>query len=203
LGLSRRTSFFLLIACLHAVVIYGFATGLTHKVIAALPEPMKISFVRQPNPRDTPPAIPESSLPTRKIELPASEPSIKFPGDAIRTIDDTLPPSQLPMSRPFVPKAVTRVLGGPGAGFPDTGDYYPSSSRRIGEMGVATVRVCVDSKGHLTSNPALVQSSGSVRLDQGALELAKAGSGHYRSTTEDGNPVTDCYPFRIRFELKQ
>lgn len=184
-------------------MIYGFATGLTHKVIAALPEPMKISFLRQPNPRDTPPAIPEPSLPTRKIELPAQEPTFKLPVDAIRTVDEPLAPSQLPVSRPFVPKAVTRVSGGPGAGFPNTGDYYPSSSRRIGEIGVATVRVCVDSKGHLTSNPALVQSSGSLRLDQGALELAIAGSGYYRSTTEDGSPVTDCYPFRIRFELKQ
>jgi hypothetical protein len=32
--------------------------------------------------------------------------------------------------------------------------------------------------------------------------LARAGSGHYRPTTEDGRPVTACYPIKIRFELR-
>ncbi|TLY91210.1 MAG: energy transducer TonB, partial [Gammaproteobacteria bacterium] len=46
------------------------------------------------------------------------------------------------------------------------------------------------------------RSSGSARLDDGALKLAHAGSGHYRPTTEDGRPVDSCYVFRIRFELR-
>jgi hypothetical protein len=54
----------------------------------------------------------------------------------------------------------------------------------------------------LASDPAIAQSSGSARLDEGALKLAKAGSGHYRSTTENGTPVSYCYPLRIRFELR-
>jgi TonB family protein len=71
----------------------------------------------------------------------------------------------------------------------------------LGENGVAIVGVCVDENGRLTSNPTLAKSSGSAALDNGALKLAKAGSGHYRSTTEDGRPVSYCYPFRIRFQL--
>ena len=47
------------------------------------------------------------------------------------------------------------------------------------------------------------KSSGFARLDAGALALAKAGSGAYRSTTENGQPVTSCYAFRIRFQLKE
>ena len=68
---------------------------------------------------------------------------------------------------------------------------------------MSTVRVCVDSKGKLTSNPTTVKSSGIARLDEGALKLARAGSGHYRATTEDGQPVDSCYPLGIRFQLKK
>ncbi|HYM29333.1 MAG TPA: hypothetical protein VET66_14380 [Steroidobacteraceae bacterium] len=39
-------------------------------------------------------------------------------------------------------------------------------------------------------------------LDGGALALARAGSGHYRPATEDGRPVSACFPFRIRFEMR-
>jgi len=34
-------------------------------------------------------------------------------------------------------------------------------------------------------------------------QLARAGSGHYRATTEDGQPVNSCYPLGIRFQLKK
>jgi TonB family protein len=82
-------------------------------------------------------------------------------------------------------------------------DYYPSAAKRLEEQGIATVGVCVDANGRLTSDPTTVQSSGSSRLDQGALQLAKAGSGHYRATTEDGRRVSSCYSFRVRFELRK
>jgi len=74
--------------------------------------------------------------------------------------------------------------------------------KRLEEQGVATVRVCVDANGRLTSDPTMFEGTGSARLDEGALKLARAGSGHYRATTEDGRPVSSCYAFRIRFQLK-
>jgi hypothetical protein len=61
----------------------------------------------------------------------------------------------------------------------------------------------VDDKGRLTAVPTLAETSGSASLDEGALKLAKAGSGHYRATTEDGRPVSSCYQFRIRFNFKE
>jgi hypothetical protein len=68
--------------------------------------------------------------------------------------------------------------------------------------GIATLSACVDPGGRLTSDPKIVQSTGSRRLDDGALTLAIAGSGRYRATTENGKPVNSCYAFRIRFDLK-
>jgi TonB family protein len=81
-------------------------------------------------------------------------------------------------------------------------DFYPPGSILAEETGAAAVRVCVDRNGRLTSDPLIVESSGYRRLDGGALALARAGSGHYRSTTEDGAPVSGCYAFRVRFELQ-
>jgi hypothetical protein len=61
--------------------------------------------------------------------------------------------------------------------------------------------VRVDTEGRLASEPVITTSTGIRRLDQGALNLAKAGSGHYPATTENGRPVSSCYPYRIRFRL--
>ena len=57
-----------------------------------------------------------------------------------------------------------REQGGPQARFPNTADYYPPTSRRMGESGAATIEVCVDAGGRLTADPTLEASSGSARL---------------------------------------
>lgn len=88
-------------------------------------------------------------------------------------------------------------------GFPTTNDFYPSTSIYREEEGAATVEACIDGKGRRTSDPKIIESTRSPRLDEAALKLAKAGSGHYQATTEDGRPVDSCYAFRIRFSLRK
>jgi TonB family protein len=100
------------------------------------------------------------------------------------------------------PREIMRVPGGTGPGFPHPDDYYPDASRRLEEQGATVLQVCVDPAGRLTSDPVQEESSGSTRLDTAAIRLAKAGSGHYRPTSEDGRPVTACYPLKIRFQLR-
>jgi hypothetical protein len=39
-------------------------------------------------------------------------------------------------------------------------------------------------------------------LDDGAVKLAKAASGHYQPGTEDGVPIASCMVFKIKFELR-
>jgi periplasmic protein TonB len=200
--LSRRTMVFALIICLHGLVIYGLATGMARAVLKALPERIDIVFLPKEAPRIQPPPPldpqltrlrPEISLPPLKM-VPAEPPvTIRDPVDQARPLEPSAPPQT---------KALSRVVGGPGAGFPNTDDYYPAASRRLGEQGIATVGVCVDGTGRLTATPTIEESSGSARLDEGALTLARAGSGHYRPTTEGGGLVSGCYAFRVRFELK-
>lgn len=199
---SRRSGTLILVVSLHAVLFYGVVTTLSHIHASANPDPLQNSPVDNPHPHDQLPPLPPPQLNTFKFEAPIPEVNVPGESDASRDLTTTDPTPSQP-TLPSIPAHVaTQVQGGPGAGFPDPDDFYPSLARRLEEQGSATVQVCVDSKGRLTSDPRVLQGSGSTRLDEGALKLARAGSGHYRASTADGKPVTSCYPFRIRFQIK-
>jgi len=202
--LSRRTVTFLAIAGVHVLLIYGFTSGIAQHVVQSLPPLTHAVVLDETRPQR--PALPAPTLDVKpltgridpRILLPP--PSFEFPaagtsGPEIKAgpeVIDTLPQP---------PPVLHRLAGGPGRGFPNTDDFYPAASRRLAETGAATVQVCIDTQGRLAGDPVITQSSGIVRLDEGALKLAKAGSGHYRPTTENGQPVSSCYPYRIRFRL--
>jgi TonB family protein len=205
---SRRSGTLFLVAGLHAALFYGLITTLSHTRGLATPPDLQNRVLKPVPPETLPPPLPPG------MELKGWVIDVqKLVADAPRTIDidsdlttQVREEPQEPYSPP-TPEAPThlvrQVTGGPGAGFPDTADFYPSLSVHLGEEGMSTVRVCVDPKGKLIADPTTVKSSGSARLDQGALKLARAGSGHYRATTEDGRPVNSCYPLGIRFQLKE
>lgn len=201
---SGRTTVLLLIVGLHVIVIWGFATGFAQKVIGSIPRPMTTEIDNVPREAHLAPPIIHSQLTVLDVLAPKFNLTVDIPPDGITThVVTQAPPQEPPATPPAQPAAVRRILGGPGQGFLNTDDYYPLDSRRLGETGAASVRVCVDGKGRLASAPTLAQSSGMLRLDAAALRLAAAGSGHYRSSTANGVPVADCFAFRIRFRLQE
>jgi TonB family protein len=201
--LSGRTLTFVAIAGLHLLLLYGFASGLAQHVAKSLPALMTGSVILEQ--RQQPPVPPPIAANLKPVVIDRLDPQIlppsefEFPPD-VKTSPDVTGP-QVTGDPPPPPPVSHRLLGGPGKGFPNTDDFYPSASRRLAETGSTTVQVCVDSQGRLAGDPVVTQSSGIRRLDEGALNLAKAGSGHYRPTTENGQPVSSCYPYRIRFRL--
>ena len=199
---ARRPIALLVVVSLHVALFYGLMYGLGSSFNEVIPSTLQARIIPQLQPRELPPPLAPPPLTRGKLEV--SPPEFTPPQDLTGPSElDTQPQSMPPQSPPVTPPhEASRVQGGPGNGFPDPHEYYPSAARRLEEQGVATVRVCVDTRGRLTADPTTVQSTGSSRLDAGALQLAKAGSGHYRPTTEDGRPMNACYPFRVRFELK-
>jgi protein TonB len=201
--LSRRTVVFIAIAAVHVLIIYAFTTGLAQHVVASIPTFMRATVDEQPEiQRPVPAPLPTTFKLTRITADPGVPAASKF-----NFATETAAP---PLGRPNAPdgggqtappRAVQRTVGGPGKDFPNTDDYYPAASRRMAETGAATVQVCIDRQGRLSGEPTLTQSSGSRRIDAGVLNLARAGSGHYRPSLEDGAPVNSCFPFRIRFRL--
>jgi TonB family protein len=204
---SRRTVTFLVVASLHAAVFGGLAVGLSSHFTKETPPQFVVREIPQTATPIDFPSLPEPKMSPTTIEVPPVKDALKFePDPTVEVVaKDTLPVPHVPQRAELPPlpaPVVNRVQGGPGIGFPTADDFYPSPSIRLGEQGVATVRACVDGKGRLTSGPTILQSTGSSRLDEAALRLAKAGSGHYLASTEDGQPINSCYPFRIRFNLR-
>lgn len=200
---SLRSGTLFLVAGLHVALFYGLITTLSHIRVLATPPNLQNQVVKPAPPEKLPPLLPEMKmigLPKLVVDPP---PIIDVDNDPAPQVLEKPPVPYSPPPPEAPPHLVRQVAGGPGAGFPDTADFYPSQSIRMEEEGLSTVRVCVDPKGRLTSDPTTVKSSGSARLDEGALKLARAGSGHYRPTTEDGQPVSSCYPLGIRFQLKK
>lgn len=199
---SRRTIALIAIVCLHVGVFYLYLTGFNRPVAPNRADPLAGRVIDEPaKPRQPTPLRLPAMTPTVIVDtVPPPIPAFKFPADpaaikVVRSIDPGIP-------APTAPKPFSRVIGGPGAGFPNTGDYYPSAARRLDEAGNTVVGVCVDPRGTLTTAPTIVNSSGLRLIDEGALRLAKAGSGHYRPTTENGQAVSSCYAFRVKFQLE-
>jgi TonB family protein len=202
---SRRTLAFVLIAGLHGILIFALANGFSHTPFEVIPQ--RIQAVVLPAIQRTveqPPPIPQPTFSPPVFKIPPTEFPPEFPPDDPPTTREVgIGLENHGAAPPLTPvHSVNRVLGGPGKAFPNTNDFYPPRAIRNGEKGVATVNACVDDKGRLTAAPTLAKTSGSASLDDGALKLAKAGSGHYRPTTEDGRPVSSCYGFLVRFEFK-
>ena len=197
---SRRSAVSFLIVSLHVLVIYGLAAGMARTVLESTPDRLQVSLPKAPaRERTAPPVNPQ--LAPVDVQVAEQHWALEAPLEPVAVAEEGARTREFAAAS--LPPPVKRVLGGPGAGFPNTADYYPDASRRLGEKGSTLVQVCVDGSGRLTANPTLAQSSGSARLDTSALRLARAGSGHYRATTEDGKPVSACYPLRVRFELKE
>jgi TonB family protein len=169
------------------------------------PDPPAIQprLIDQPQPQIKPPPPVFERFLTDKLRVPPRLPPQDPPESTVPKIvggPGPVDPPGTTVSPP--PHEIVRVQGGAGPAFPHPDDYYPDASRRLEEQGATLLQVCVDSGGRLTSEPARTETSGSGRLDAAAIKLAKAGSGHYRPTTEDGRPVASCYPIKIRFQLR-
>ena len=205
---SLRSGTLFLIAGLHAALFYGLITTLAHTNVLATPPNLQNQWVKPAPQEKLPPVLPPGmelkgwTIDVHKIvdKLP---PKVDVENDVATDVGKSQEPYAPALPPEPLAHVVRRVAGGPGAGFPETADFYPSLSIHLGEQGVSTVRVCVDPRGRLTSEPTIVKGSGSARLDEGALKLARAGSGKYGATTEDGQPVNSCYAFGIRFQLRQ
>lgn len=184
---------------LHAGLIYLLATGLATRTIQLLAPVFSVDYVEEmPIPR-TPPPPQQTQLDPVKPDLPVTP---EIPIDAAPESDAPALNAAREAPRPQETAPVVKVPGGVDKGFPNMADFYPASAIRRGQEGAAAVRVCVDATGRLSAEPSLAQSSNLAILDAAALRLARAGSGHYRPATENGRPVSSCYPINVRFHIR-
>jgi len=203
--LSSRAVTFGLVLSLHAALFCGLMMAGTKYFKPAEPPAIQPRVIDQaPPPRVKPPTLDiKGSLLGRRPEIHETFPPIP-PEVLPNVVSDPDPVVQEPpgATASSPPREILRVQGGAGPAFPHPDEYYPDASRRLEEQGATILQVCVDAAGRLISDPEKTGTSGSGRLDAAAVRLAKGGSGHYRPTTQDGRPVADCYPIKIRFQLR-
>ena len=199
---SRRAIVLLAIIVLHLFLAWAFATGLAHKAIQMIAPPIQTDIIEEVEQRDTPPPPPPPEFERPPVEVPPPEVTIDIPVDVAQSTaitDVTDRPVPMAPPPPPAPKNVKKA-GIDSKRFPSSEEYYPAASKRLSEEGSPTVKVCVGPSGKLTEDPTIAQSSGSSRLDEGAIKLAKAG--RYIAGSVDGAPTTECIQFRVKFELK-
>lgn len=199
--MTRRGAVLAAIIALHVFIAWALATGLARRAIQVLAPPIQTTIVQEVKPKDLPPPPPPPKFERPPVEVPPPEVNINMPVETNTTaITNVTTHHEAPPPRPAAPAKI--IGGGPGTNFPHTEDYYPPASKRLEEQGTAVVHVCVGANGRLTQDPTVEKSSGSARLDEGAIRLAKAGSGHYRPSTSDGKPIESCFAFGIKFQMR-
>ena len=190
------------ILALHVFIAWALATGLAHRAIEALAPPIQTVIEQETKQEAPPPPPPPPTFERPPVEIPPTDTIVEIPVQQAATTAITNT-TTAHVAAPVAKAAGVKVAGKPGKNFPNTEDYYPAASKRLNEEGATVVRVCVGAGGKLTETPTVQTSSGSARLDEGALSLAKAGSGKYVQATEDGKPITDCFAFRIVFKMQR
>jgi len=202
---TRRTIVLFAIIGLHVFIAWALATGLARRAIELVAPPIQTEVVEEVQKKDEPPPPPPPQMERPPVEIPPPDVAIEVPQETQTTAIVDVTDKPVPKAPPPQPAPVAKkvqITPRPGKGFPSSEDYYPPASKRLGEEGSANIHVCVGPNGKLTEDPTLAQTSGSARLDDGALKLAKAASGHYQAGTEDGQPATMCTVFKIKFELR-
>ena len=200
--MTRRGAVLVAIVALHVFLAWALATGLARRAIEVLAPPIQTTIVEETKKEEAPPPPPPPQFERPPVELPPPDVTINMPVEADTTairVTNT-PVVKAPPVAAVAVRRTNAAVGG--RGFPNSDDYYPDASRRLEEQGSVTMHACVDGAGKLTEEPTVAKTSGSNRLDGGALRLAKAGSGRYTPATEDGKGVPGCVNFIVKFQLR-
>jgi periplasmic protein TonB len=200
---TTRTTVLAAIIALHVFIFWALATGLARRAIEVIAPPIQTDIVQEEKNKVEPPPPPPPEMQKQVVEVPPPDINIAMPevGPSSNAITASAVPHPTAPAPP--PRAVARTAMVIDAKhFPNSEDFYPQASKRLGEQGSPVVKICLGPDGKLAAgSPSIATSSGSPRLDEGAISLVKAGARYIKPATEDGKPVAACQDLRIKFEL--
>jgi protein TonB len=195
--LSRRGGALVAIIVLHLLVIWAFASGFANSGVRYVQTILQTTVIQTEKPKDLPPPPPPVDLKERPpVQVIAPDINITIPVEApppIINVTTHAPPPPPVIHVPPPPGTPVQVTYKP-----DIADYYPETSRRNGEEGRTTVKICVDAKGKVASADVAV-TSGHPMLDDAAVKMAKAM--RFKAATSAGKPVDSCPTLPVKFEL--
>jgi TonB family protein len=200
--LSGRSMVMLVTIGLHLLLIAGLmSVGVIPIGHDPKPKPMQVWVDEPPKPTDTWHPKTPTTVPVNRPSLPPQFPDL-FRTDEEHVVQDSKPiaiePGEIGTDEGPVPPPPTDIVYRTMRS-PD--DFYPATSIRLQEQGVATVQFCVSANGALDGMPKVVSGSGSPRLDAAAIAWARGGL-QFRPATRGGAPVAACRDVRVRFALR-
>jgi protein TonB len=196
---TRRGMVLVAIILLHLFIFWALATGLAKRAVEMIAPPIQTVIETETHKEAPPPPPPPPTFERPPVEIPPTDTIVEMPVAQTTTAISNITTQHVAPPAPKAPGVKTPPKIG--KGFPNSEDYYPPASKRLNEEGSPTVKVCIGAGGKLTEPPTISQSSGSARLDEGALNLVKAGARYILPGTEDGKPIDSCFEFRIKFQM--
>src|ERR1700761_8144576 len=115
---TRRTVVLFAIIGLHVFIAWALASGLARRAIELVAAPLQTEIVEEVQKRDEPPPPPPPQLERPPVEVPPPDVAIDVPCENTTAIQDVTDRHVVAPPPPPPPRAVARVNGGPGKGFP-------------------------------------------------------------------------------------
>src|ERR1700724_1551366 len=144
--MTRRGVVLLAIIGLHIFIAWALATGLARRALEVIAPPIQTDIVEEVKTQKEPPPPPPPEFQKPPVEVPPPDVVIDLPpAPAQTTAISNVTTKHVEPTPP--PKTGNKVGAKPGKNFPNTEDYYPPASQRLGEEGAANVHVCVAPTG--------------------------------------------------------
>ena len=208
---SNRTAAIIIVALIHIALGYALVTGLAYNVIKKAAEDLKTFDVEDepPPPPEEPPPPPEQNTPPPP-QIVAPPPIVRTNTVAPPIISTPVapPPVITPVARPAppAPPAPPPPRVSPAAkaranlAWVSSADDYPQPAVRNEEQGTTAVKLTVGPDGRV-SNCSITASSGSSSLDNATCSILRRRARFTPAKDQAGNPISDTYSQRIRWEL--
>lgn len=201
---ERRAVSIGVVAAIHVVAIYAFATGLASQIVHRGEEIIKAEIVKE-KPPDLPKTPPPPPPPLEKPPPPFVPPpdlniQQEAPTNAVQNVTTVTPPPPQPVVQQPPPKAAPAPVTTPvsvGKAH-ECQSKYPALAMRLGHEGTVMLGMTVNTDGSVT-NVHVVQSSGHDELDQGAVSCAS--SWHYKPSMRGDQPVAAEWKASVKYKL--
>jgi protein TonB len=186
------------IVIIHLLMIWAFASGLAHRVIAQMTQDVKVNIIDVQKKDEKPPPPPKQDLEKPPpVQVPPPIVNIVIPTEAppmVVTDKPVPPPPPRPMAPPTPSQPIQFVHP------PDPDQYYPEQSKRAEESGSVVLQFCVGENSKLDGEPTVTTSSGYPRLDAAAITMLKDQK--YKAAIYNGKPIRSCKPVKTTFKFK-
>lgn len=200
---TRRGVFLIALILFHMAFFWALKSGFAVELIKQITQPIKAEIINEVLPEEPPPPPPEVQMELPPVQVPPVLVDIQLPSPPATAIQAPVTDQPTPPAPP-PPPAVTRSVVVTKAAVtyrPDTADYYPATSKNMGEQGRVRIRLCIGANGRVTE-AAVAEPSQYPRLDEAGVRMARAY--RFKVGTEDGKPKTsDCFIQPITFSLTE